>query len=112
MALSGRLALVVLTVSILSYGLSGASFAQETELPLSVTTDEELYAQGNTITISGKIKTLDENLAPDVTLIIVNPDGTIVGIQQITPNSDGTYETSLIADGPLWTKGIEYEIRA
>ena len=67
MTLSGRLALMVLVASILSYGLSGVSSAQEAELPLSVETDSPIYAQGNTVTISGTIKTLDENLMPDVT---------------------------------------------
>ena len=107
---------MVLAVSILSYGLSGASFAQEPELPLSIETDSPIYAQGNTIVISGTIKTLDTNLMPDVTLIIVNPDGTIVGIQQISPvageGESGTFEMEMVADGPLWTKGGDYEIRA
>jgi len=114
MTLSGRLALVVLAISILSYGLSGSSFAGV--LPLSVETDSEIYTQGNVIEISGKIKSIDVNLSPDVTLIIVDPIGNFVGIWQMTPvileDGSGEYGAEFVADGPLWAKAGEYEIRA
>jgi len=88
-------------------------YAQVTSIPpLSVETDQELYAQGNTVTISGFIKTLNEDYNVDVTILVVDPTGNIISIAQITPNSDGTYDTSFIASGPLWKTGGEYTVKA
>ena len=93
-------------------GATNVQAQVSTVLPLSVETDQALYAQGNTVTISGFIKTLNEDYSVDVTLIIIDPTGNIVSIDQITPNSDGTYETSFIADGPLWKTGGEFIVKA
>ena len=57
MKLWGKFFLVVLTLSLLSYGISGAAYAAVE--PLSVTTNKEFYAEGGTITISGFVKNFD-----------------------------------------------------
>ena len=54
---SGLLAFALLSISILSFGLTDAVNAQS-ELPLSVNTDSSSYTTGNTIEISGIIKNL------------------------------------------------------
>ena len=53
MKLWGKFFLAVLTLSLLSYGASGAAFAAVE--PLSVTTNKEFYVEGATITISGPV---------------------------------------------------------
>jgi len=131
----GRLALILLTFSILSYGFSGFSFAQETpadcgpdqvfqlgqcvdigertqSAPFTVETDQPSYDDGDTINISGMILTLNENFAQDVTLILFDPNGNIVFIAQIIPDSSGAYSTSLMAssEGTMKKTG-DYEIR-
>ena len=50
MKLWGKFFLAVLTLSLLSYGISGAAYAAVE--PLTVLT-EEFYGEGNIITISG-----------------------------------------------------------
>ena len=59
MKISGFLAFALLSISILSFGLTGAVNAQSI-LPVSVTTDSSSYTDGNSITISGSIQNLAE----------------------------------------------------
>lgn len=112
---SGRITLIVLSIFILSSGFSGITFAQTVPTsslpPLSVETDQELYAQGNTVTVSGQIRDLAE-YAQDVTIMVRDSTGNIVRIDQVTPNSDGTFQLSIISDGPLWKAGGEYSLLA
>ena len=105
--------LTVLAASLLSYGMPVDSFAQEEgiELPLSVETDSPSYSQGSTVTISGKVKDLG-TLLYDITLIIYGPNSNRVHFAQVTPNDDGTFETSVIADGKNWMQAGEYTINA
>jgi hypothetical protein len=110
----GRISLIILSFTILSYGLVGAINAQTPDTsipPLSVKTDLPLYADGNTITVSGLIKTLNPDYPVDLTLIIRDPTGNLVSISQITPNADGSYQTKFIASG-TFKEGGEYTIQA
>ena len=109
MKLSGFLAFALLSISILSFGLTGAVNAQSV-LPLSVSTDATAYTTGNSIVISGLIQNLAEYEQP-VVLMIVSPDGNIVTIQQVMPDSSGNYSTTVIAGGTMNSNG-EYEVRA
>ena len=109
MKLSGFLAFVLLSISILSFGLTDAVNAQS-DLPLSVNTDSSSYTTGSTIEISGMIKTLSEFEQP-VVLMIVSPEGSIVTVQQVMPNSDGYYSATVKAGGTMNSSG-EFEIRA
>ena len=109
MKVSGFLAFAILSISILSFGLTGAVNAQSV-LPLSVSTDSSSYTTGSSIVISGFVKTLSEFEQP-VTVMVVSPDGNIVTIQQILPDSLGNYSTTVTAGGTMNSNG-EYEIRA
>ena len=109
MKLSGFLAFTLLSISILSFGLTGAANAQSV-LPVSVTTDSSSYTTGNSIVISGSIQNLAEYEQP-IVLMIVSPDGNIVTIQQVMPDSSGNYSTIVKAGGTMNSNG-EYEVRA
>ena len=87
---------------------------------VTIGTDLSEYTKGDTITISGFIdgwgavdgfgnQKLDVN---DVALRIVDPINNIVTISQITPNSDGTFATSIPTDSPVWKKVGTYTIMA
>ncbi len=127
------LAMAILALGIVSYG-APASHAQE-EPPecgpdqvldnnlcvdaldgenrvsanLELDTDQDTYADGNTITLTGKINV--EDIDP-VTVTIYGPQGNLVSVDQITPNIDGTFETTFVASGSLWSDGGEYVITA
>jgi len=111
MKLSGKFFLAFLSLSLLSYGISGAAYASVE--PLSVIT-EEFYAEGNTITISGHVKDFDSSdpmKMMDVTIAITAPNGNLVTVLQITPNSDGNYSASFTAGGMMKDKG-DYTVKA
>ena len=115
--------LVALTAIVLSqvYGLAyadhgGHHYVGESVLgELSVGTDSSSYASGEIIQVSGSVSDYDE-LDPfknfDVTLRVIAPNNNIISISQIPLNSDGSYSTSILADGPLWKFDGEYTISA
>jgi hypothetical protein len=116
MKVSGFLAFTLLSISIMSFGLTGAVNAQSqtvqdgSTLPLSVLTDSSNYTIGNSILISGSIKNLAE-YEQAVSVMVVSPNGNMVFIDQVLPDSSGNYSTTLTAGGTMNSSG-EYEIRA
>jgi len=109
MKLSSFLAFTILSISILSFGLTGAVNAQSV-LPVSVETDSSSYTTGNSIVISGSINNLSE-YEQAVSVMVVSPNGNMVFIDQVLPDSSGNYSTTLTAGGTMNSSG-EYEIRA
>ncbi len=106
----GYLSLIMMTFTILSFGLMGSVQAQESSVPpLSVETELALYSPDSTVVISGLVKTLNENYDQPVLIRIVDPGNSIVTIQQVNVNSDGTYSVSLVAGG-TWKTAGEYTI--
>ena len=99
MKVSGFLAFALLSISILSFGLTGAVNAQSV-LPVSVETDSSSYTTGNSITISGSIKNLAE-WEQAVSVMVVSPNGSMVFIDQVLPDSSGNYSTTLKAGGTM-----------
>ena len=109
MKVSGFLAFTLLSISIMSFGLTGAVNAQSV-LPVSVETDSSSYTTGNSIVISGSIKNLSE-YEQAVSVMVVSPNQNMVFIDQVLPDSSGNYSTTLTAGGTMNSSG-EYEIRA
>jgi len=112
MKLWGKFFLAILTLSLLSYGVSGAAFAAAE--PISVTTNKEFYTEGATITISGLVKdfdTSDEMRSMDVTLMVLAPNGNLVTVAQVSPDSDGNYSTTMVAGGMINVEG-DYTVKA
>ena len=103
---------LLLAFSILSFGMPTFANAQSTVPPLSVSTDFPAYAENSEIIISGLVKesSLSEYEQP-ITLMIVNSDGNIVKIAQLTLTSNNDFSTTLVAGGPLWKSGGEYTVK-
>ena len=103
---------LLLAFSILSFGMPTFANAQSTVPPLSVSTDFPAYAENSEIIISGIVKdsSLSEYEQP-ITLMIVNSDGNIVKIAQLTLTSNNDFSTTLVAGGPLWKSGGEYTVK-
>jgi len=112
MKLWGKFFLVVFTLSLLSYGISGAAYAAVE--PLSVTTNKEFYAEGGTITISGFVKNFDASdpqKSMDVSITVWAPNGNLATIAQVSPSSDGNYSTTVKAGGMINAEG-DYTVKA
>jgi len=80
---------------------------------ISLATDSSSYEAGEMISVSGSVSDYNES-DPfknfDVTLKLVAPNGNIITISQISPNSDGSYSTFIPVQGPLWKLDGDYTI--
>ena len=80
---------------------------------ISVATDSSSYEAGEMISISGSVSDYVES-DPfknfDMTLKLTAPNGNIITISQIPPNSDGSYSTFIPVQGPLWKFDGDYTI--
>ena len=111
MNVKGKFLLVFLCLSIASYGLSGAVYADSHNLlPFTVNTNSDTYTTGDLILIFGTIKDYD-GTNPIVTVQIFGPLGGMKLIDQVEPRADGSYETTKIAQGTINLTG-EYTVKA
>ena len=114
MRLTGFLAFAVLSISILSYGVSGSVFADSHNVPpVTISLDSDIIGNGGIVTVSGNIKNYDplSFTAGAITYLITSPDNNIVGIGQLAPRSDGSYEFAFTAGGNLWKLNGDYTIQ-
>ncbi len=108
----GHLSVIILSFTLLSYGLTGAmpALAQDAAVPpLSVETELSLYSPDSTVVISGFVKTLNENYEQPVLIRVIDPSNNIVTIQQVAVDSNGNYSVEVIAGG-TWKTAGEYTI--
>ena len=75
---------------------------------ISVQTDNTTYDEGDTIVISGHVKTIIGQTP--VTLQLFK-DGNMVEIAQIQVSLDGNYSYTIIAEGTLWQNSGEYLVK-
>ncbi|MCH8085320.1 MAG: hypothetical protein IIC15_02690 [Thaumarchaeota archaeon] len=111
MRFTGLLAFALLSISILSYGVNGSVFAEEHNIPpVFIESDLTIYSNGSQVVISGQIKNYESTLltAGDVTYLVKSPDNNIVGIGQLSPNSDGSFQFTFTAGGNLWKLNGDY----
>ncbi|MBI1662297.1 MAG: hypothetical protein IS860_02145, partial [Nitrosopumilus sp.] len=108
MRVTSILAFALLSVSILSYGVNNSAFAANSFITASV--DSEIIGNGGTIELSGSIEDYDATAGHGLTFIITSPDNNIVGIGQISVKSDGSFEKSIVAGGPLWKLAGDYTV--
>ena len=91
-----------------SYG-----FAHGAENIVTVATDSASYEAGEIINVSGSISDYDESDPYknfDVAIKWIAPNGNIITISQIELESDGSYSTFILAQGPLWKFDGDYTI--
>ena len=111
MKLWGKCLFTILSLSLLSYGISGVAYAAIE--PISVTTDKDWYADGAIITISGFVKDFDAAdpmKSFDVSILIFAPNGNLATVAQIPPDSDGNYSTTVKAAGMISAEG-DYNVK-
>ena len=80
---------------------------------ISVETDSSSYEKGSSIAISGLITNYDAsdpNEVFQITLRVIAPNNNIVTVDQIVPNSGGTYSTSVNTEGANWKLGGDYTV--
>ena len=130
----GNLAIIVLSISILSFGFSGLIHAQQSPedcgpnqvfqnnqcqdivdsgpQAFTLNIDQPSYDEGDTIRITGNVGTLSESFPnTPVTLIITGPTGNIAAIAQLTVGANGGFSHNVMAGGTMNTTG-DYEVSA
>ncbi len=106
-------AVLLLMISIVSFGMPTFANAQSAEFPLTVSTDYPGYAENGEVIISGKVKESSLSQYPTpVTLMVVSPDDNIVTIKQLILDSNNEFTTTIVAGGPLWKAGGDYTVKA
>ena len=78
---------------------------------ITIETDSDVYDHSSVITITGTVVPVDQNEVP-VTIMIINPQGSIASIAQISVNSDGSFSTTVSTAASLMKNDGMYEIRA
>jgi len=89
------------------------AFAYAESQTISVETNSSSYEKGSAITISGLITNYDAsdpNEVFQITLRVIAPNNNIVTVDQIVPNSGGTYSTSVNTEGANWKLGGDYTV--
>lgn len=102
---------VLVAILILSTtGLASQAFA---ETVITINTDKDVYEHTDTITITGTVFPVDENEVP-VSILFVNQYNSIVEIDQLFVNSDGSWSGQIILnpENRLQSEDGVYEIRA
>ncbi len=89
------------------------AFAQQENpfdtVPITVMTDKESYTDGETIEISGESKDFISGV--QVSIIVLNPIGNVVTVQQLDLETDKTYSTEITAGGGLWKAAGTYTVK-
>ena len=101
----GSITVVSLTLLvILSPMIFLQAFAVEQGMSLTATAS----AGSNTISISGHTGTPSK----DVSIVVTSPNGNIVTIDQVTPNANGDFATTIQTNSALWKQDGLYKITA
>jgi predicted secreted protein with PEFG-CTERM motif len=102
---------ILVTILILSTtGLASQAFAATT---ITINTDKDVYDHTDTITITGTVDPVNEYEMP-VSILFVNQYNSIVEIDQLFVNSDGSWSGQIVLnpDNHLQSEDGVYEIRA
>jgi len=90
---------------------ASTSFEFEHIITITVSTDTTIIGNGDTVVISGNIEPYDSSSGKGTTYAVFSPDDNAVSIGQLTPSSDGSFQQSLVAGGPLWKLTGDYVIQ-
>ena len=84
-------------IGLLIISMNVSSFAQNSYVPgLTITTDNSNYLNGDTITISGKVSEIVEDVA---IIIQIWKGGDMIDVAQVNPEPNGDFAHTVIAQG-------------
>ena len=79
-------------------------------VPLVVSTDKSSYDHESTILVNGHVR--NPTPAQHVSLVVSDPSGNIVHVDQVQVDSNGDFETKLSTASSLWKKNGVYTMKA
>jgi predicted secreted protein with PEFG-CTERM motif len=77
--------------------------------PLTVWTDSKVYDHYSIIHVNGYLKP-ENNVAP-ILVVVTNPVGNIVTVQQISTDTNGNFSFELNTESPLWKQNGDYVLK-
>lgn len=77
--------------------------------PLTVWTDSQIYDHHSTIKINGYLK--PQNTIAPILVVVTNPIGNVVTIQQLSPDVDGNFSFELNTESPLLKQDGNYILK-
>ncbi len=80
------------------------------DIPISVWTDRTSYGHSDMVMVNGQVASVASGFP--VTITVVSPLNSIVTIDQINVEDDGSFETSLNTAGAMWKYDGTYIIKA
>lgn len=102
----------------IQFTVTGTTLVKETGIIAPGTGDKIVYPGleitaealegSNIITLSGTSITRDT----DVTFSVHSPNGNLVSVEQVTPNSNGHFTVEIKTGGPLWSEDGVYTVTA
>ncbi|MDH3203377.1 MAG: hypothetical protein OEL81_01710, partial [Nitrosopumilus sp.] len=111
MRFRGLFVIMLLSISVLFYGASSSVYADNHNVsPISASTEFPAYENGDRVIITGNIRDFDSSVdqGKAITIVVKSPSDNIVGIDQVVPNSDGTFTSSKIIAGGIWNTSGDY----
>ena len=79
-------------------------FAKDAGMSLTAIAEED----GNIISISGETT----SNTTDVVIVVTAPNGNLVSVDQLSPDTNGKFATDISVGGPLWSQDGLYKIKA
>jgi predicted secreted protein with PEFG-CTERM motif len=73
-------------------------------------TDSQVYDHNSTIKVNGFLR--PENSIAPILVVVTNPIGNVITIEQLVPDREGNFELELKTDSNLWKQNGEYVIKA
>jgi len=101
----GSITVVSLTLLVM---LSPMMFLQAFAAEQGMTVIATANAGSNTISINGHTA----NPSNEVSIVVTSPNGNIVTVDQVTPNANGDYATTIQTNSALWKQDGFYTIKA
>ena len=77
--------------------------------PITAWTDSQIYNHDSIVKISGYLR--PENAIAPILVVVTNPIGNVVTIDQISPTSNGDFSFNLNTQSPLWKQDGDYIIK-
>ena len=77
--------------------------------PLTVWTDSQIYDHSSIIKVNGHLK--PQNTIAPILVVVTNPIGNVVTIQQLSSDADGNFSVELNTESPLWSQNGDYILK-
>jgi len=105
--------LLVFAGMLMASNLYGGAIMAQSQVRIDAGTDKPSYNEGNNITVSGIIKNFDPGTHSNIALTYrtTDPEGSIVSLGQVLPNSKGSFSFDFDAGGSFFSQSGTYSIQ-